>query len=931
MFDSENNISANLLLDLINKFKTIYTGTTGQSAAPGSNITVIIDNKNIIAKACTSIKPGIVSVLKTKDDKYLAFCEKLTKQTKQNIPQFRRNRQINKRYVGETESSSNKTPILFTNKEEIKAPILVSENKIEYGNVGVLFAKFKTYEEYPSELCKCEKWQPLKDKCVKVCDENGEFDTEQECNTFRANRNAGQSDRYFATSDYNGFFNGGKAASFWTEYNQPKINGYTFTTLNGIPIKECLYIPFTNVYDEQGNPTNNKKYALTKSYYKNCGLEEYPDIERWVDINGDLHKDSEVIMYFAGVFQQYNYGMELVLINGYKTYDNTPIGNNGIGQLSNQYPAPLGGNVFTHEDISIQVGQGEAYAVKCDYQDEAVMLPPYTQLGYCRYFRTYGKLNNYLKETIYFNPPALPDKVQPIEADNNEKYVSIEFYLGGDRKEPIKLGEYFLEKKLTRFYRFTNNYSFEIFDYPYDRQSEYEKEGNLLYPSWFNVNNNNTYFFNGNEHQQLITSIYEYLRSSNGLLNSLARFNIAAYIVRLNENETEICIKHGRFNQSYYENSIRKTDTLWCNIDIIKVNKASIEKTTYKYPDTPIVSSENWASPWCTNWSYAKEGVITTNSQTDSYQVNYPTTNGDIDNTSIRAFNNYKKFKKPELAQYLSSNLALLKTYFNRQTFEITSIPVDKNQLSGGYGCNFRVIEDNLYCYDIIPYQPVKVKAIRNNIEKDYIPILMTAIKNKDVEVYLRYGETQRTTPTEYFDYYNYGGKKEQISLLHKYGTFNFKEYKTIKTKIFKIPEDSLLLEISPYVNTSKIQNSTLILPDILFSSNLVNVSYDRSGENEIVEFKNIIKWTNSFIPQLDSVGTLVHTYQWGNESYIRPEYRNLTDKTYYYYYVYQSNLTLPNNEEPFLFTECNNNTIEYPYIYRSKLNNTPIIEGFCE
>lgn len=920
--NSDERISADLLLNLINKFKTVFIGRTSQSAQPGANISVIIDNRSVTAKACTSITPGNVSILKTTKGGYLAFTELNTYQSRKVTPYFRKNNQINKRYIGEVESSTNKTPILFTNEEEIKAPILFSENKKEYGNVGVLFFKYKSYQEYPEELCKCKKWQPLQGRCVQVCNENGEFETEEECNQFRNTSNAGSVTNYYSISNYGNGFVRGKRSSFWTAYNQPEYNAYTFTTIGGIPIKDCLYIFSIDVLDNNGQPTGQREYAFTLSYYTDCGLNEHPEVKRWVGIDDQLYSDSEVIMYFAGVHQQYNYGMELILKRGYSTYDNSRyLGNSGFASISSQYPPPTGGNVFVHFDISIKALLG-GLTVQCDYQSTPVYIPEGTQLGYARYFRNFGKLNGYLEESLTFTPPPLPNAPTPPESYNPDyiNHVSVEFYLGGDRREPLKLGEYYagLETYDTGFKKDYDSGNYQKFFKMHSQDSSYRtvkylEDGNILLPSWFKPAVYGTvkgFEFNGTETENAFR-IGASGGSSYGtspIYTLLSRF-IIANIVRLSEDETEICVKYGVFNKSRYEvinqSPSRRTDTIWCNIDIIKVNKGNISKTTYKYPEVPAVDARNWSAPWCTNWFHSRNGVI---GAIGSQQSNWYGSNGDIDNSSIIGFGNHLNYIRPEIAQYLAGVLRIQKTHFTLQSTEFNAIPVDKKQIIN-MGVNFRIISDKLNMYDILPYQPVIVRVTRENIEKEYTVCMASAIKYKDIDVYIRFGESERTAPDNYNEGNNY-----LYGVARYESSFGFNSWKSAKAKVFKIPEDSIILEISPFINLDKIEQSTLILPDIVYSSNLVT---EILGQEEYVvgkENKGIVKWVNTYIPP---VSNIKYTYQ--NNTYYG--YYKAADSTLFYDYYYT---------EPFKFISCNNVTTEVPYSSNTRLYGAVVIEGWC-
>lgn len=924
--ESENTTSAELLLQLINKFKTVFTGRTSQSAHPGAIISVIIDNRSVTAKACTSITPGSVSVLKTTTGDYLAFTESTTYQSRAVTPYFRRNRQVNRRYIAEVESSTNKTPVLFTNKEEIKVPILFSENKKEYGNVGVLFAKFKTYDEDPFELCKCKKYQALQGECVEVCNQDGEFETLEDCNQFRGNATGGSITNYYAIANHNAGFNPGKPPSNWRTWGEPAWNAYTVFTVGGVAIERCLDILFTT------NELGQTKYALTQSNYKHCGLLEYPNVKRWLGVDGNTYSDSEVILYFVGVWQWYDFGMTLELRRNYYSYDNTRIGNQGFATGIPQYPPPTGGQVFIHMDIDYSLGSQESITVECEGQG-SVVLPPETRLGYIRWFAAKGKLNGYQSETLTFNPPPLPTR--PRTNSNTGKYLTIEYYLGGDRREPLKLGEYYIDNTYIDYrllqQPFTETIPSKLTqgDIPDSILRKFNLDGNLLYPSWFKYErgeNDYQYTFKGNEHEKIITNIYQSLIGDSGNFTNGNIFTdtlkVVANIVRLSEFESEVCIKYGVVNTSRYEVGSRANIANWCHIDIIKVNKGSVSKTTYKHPETVTVDVRNLTAPWCTNWLYAKESTIgNTYYGSEREQLNYFGGEGDRELTTICHYSNWKRFLKPEIAQYLKSNLETIKSSVKTQHYEVFSTPASKSQL-GLYGINFRIIGDKLYATDVIPHQPVKVIATRHTGEKEYITCLGTAIKYKDVEAYIRFGETERTAPSDYTDMHNSTTVRSIIETLVDQATFMYKTYKTAKTKIFKIPEDVVILEISPYIEPSKIEDSTILLPDIKFTSFLATIITDTEGIGIIygATIRNTLNWVNSHIPKTRS--TVLYQEYTTN---------SILNKYYKYYRAYFSYIELPSDNNPFVFKTCNNITTEYPFEYQSIIYGVPIIEGFCE
>lgn len=857
------------------------------------------------------------------------------------------------------ESISTYCPSLIARKE-LFIPALIEKNQLEYGNTAVLFAKFSFKESVPEEDCRCKKYRPSNNGCVLTCDGTGMFDTPEEC------ANINQQFQQPTTMYYHYAIGFGSLDPGYTDESVIQYggsqNGWIFVGPSGEKIVSCQRRWFDGVTEIE--------HPIYESFYPNCttgqglSLASNPDFSRWIGESGARFRDSQIDVYYAGRFR-YLGNMMMLDLTGYRSLgqDWPSVGMGGFKSVTYTYPQkPTDLGLANHYVWRWDAGDREAEVTNYNFYimcQGNKFYPARNEsgvgsLGRLRNWNRYGKITGYETRTITSVPASWPAPPWQDPTPSKYKYTYIQLYLGGDRREPLYLGEFKLDNAFIGPYGvfpeitslgedghtpFTDNYWVNSSDATSNLyRNKLILDGDILLPSWVEkgetyggsgvaqLTTKNTYEVN----KLAVTEVFNTRGGSTRSSNWSSYFK--AHVVKLSEEETEICIKHHvsrrfkRFHVDEYGYKSAVYDVIWCEITMVKIYRGSVSTRTYKFPEDVATDRRNWTSTWCKNWIHTENeyigfsyGQIDINERGDSLIPDHPNTTG-FWNHKL-SYDNWPKLANGNdtLAslRYLCANLSWRKQNIGVQSPELDGYPV--NHLAPlTIGTNFKALSDKLMMYEVKANQSFQFIKQISGVNKTLNILLPEMIKQQDVEAFVRYGEVEKLLPDHQNIYYwkeeTYSWPRPHTvmynnSNYNQYKTFQFKSssIKVAKTKIFKIPEDSVILEISCYIDPLKLENSSSIIKPQIYESQF---TYEERENTFVVE--GVRRWLdNSVIP---GIADIPDNYYSGSRiiDWALP------------------NIAIPWNASPKTLTGCNE-THTFQGDYTFQLDGNPHIKGYCE
>lgn len=756
---------------------------------------------------------------------------------------------------GLVEIISNACPSLIASKE-LFVPALIQKTQAEYGAIAVLFAQFRFVTEFPTELCRCVRYQPLQNGCALTCNGDGAFETAEQCAQFRANASSGMINRYYATRQNNEWV-ALRSSTSLTEI-APSVN--LFVAKSG-------FIPMIR----QENVLVNGNY-----------------VSKWVGQNGGYYDEKDIDLYYVGA--------EFWRPNGIVQLELT-----GYGWLS-----PNGNNFNQADFRSVQASYPQNPIPLFELQNCQTFTIPNNRISTVSSPR--GILKGFATVSTPVSPPSFPASTT-VSPNNEGKYTILQLYLGGDRETPLLLGEFLIRTGLLA----SNIWGINLSDTAllYNGQLSSQSEPYYIYQKWLA---DEKYFLpewmstqqsNGQRFAKVSTTD-DNKKAILSTFTNIDQFNLAnfkCHLVKLSETESEICIKYQTFKQvkgirvegssSYVEYNI-----IWCEIIIIKVNRGSVSKKTYKYPEEVVTDPRNWTSPWCKNWEHTG----------DKGDFSY------LDVASIWRSGNFWQHQnvnnsfpgKFELSSYLEGNLAALHQRWGDQSPEIYNFPVNSKSCCAK-GVNFISFNNKLYSLDAKVNQSFKVT--KNN--KQYTVLLPEIIKHQTTEVMVRFGEPEKIDYNNNYFASNGNLKDFKYEFFGNRTLWQLKGVpKVFKSKVYKIPSDSIIFEISAGIDPIKFEASTLAFNPQIYETEF---SYYYEG---IVMIKiadvSFLDSNNRLNPETSEQAISENTSMFGylGSMVLRAKYNT-----------------------PYSLTRCNEPNYTFPSAYEDyySIRKPPIIKGYCE
>lgn len=738
------------------------------------------------------------------------------------------------------ESVAMEVPGLIATKE-LFVPALIQKTQAEYGAIAVLFAKFRFVTEFPTELCRCVRYQPLANGCAPICNGDGVFETPEECADFRNNASGGVVNRYYATAQ-NSAWMGFQSTNSLTEV---------------APSANLFVLKFGST------PMIRQENLLVGGTY----------VSRWVGQGGGYYEEKDLDLYYVGAEFWRPGGVVQLELTGYNY--SSP---NGISFNFSDFKSVQGS--YPQDPIQIFGLQGCMTFIIPDNRISQVSRPR-------------GVLQGFANVPFTASPPVFPAAPTPVYPNNEGKYTILQLYLGGDRETPLLLGEFLLRRSLGLS---DTAFLFDRLVPSQDDQSYiYQKwlaDADYFLPEWASTETAGDGFTyikapSTDDNKKAIVALFTWTNT-----DGFNPENFQSYIVKLSETESEICIKYQTFKQvkriaqvgssSYVEYKV-----IWCEIIIMKVSGGSVSRRTYNYPEAVSVDPRNWAAAWCKNWVKSE----------DDYS---PSSTGTVEFFTKENINTL--FNNVEPAIYLDAHLKGIRGSWRNQSPEAVLFPANSKSTCLK-GVNFTTIDNKLYALDAKLNQSFKI----NRNDKEYTVLMPEAIKHQTTEVFVRFGEVERLD-YENFYYTNDGKLTNYYYRFDNYRIWQLKGTpRAVKAKVFKIPSDSIILEISANLEPSKFEASSLIIKPQIYQSPF---SY---------YYENIILIKVADVTFLDS------------NSRLNPE----TSEQNFNYNVspFNASWLFGTGVTPYTLIGCGNQNYTFPSPYETYRPSflDPIIKGYCE